>query len=143
MKCLSLHQPWATLIAIGAKRIETRGWSTSYRGPLAIHAAKFYSMQTAAFANSEPCASALREHGLSWEKLPRGAIIAVCNLVDCVVIRPGHEQVAEPEQSFGDFRAGRFMWLLADVCALPEPITFPGRQALFNVDLQLPPPGES
>lgn len=40
MKALSLWQPWATLIAIGAKQYETRGWSTPYRGPLIIHAAK-------------------------------------------------------------------------------------------------------
>jgi hypothetical protein len=40
MKVLSLTQPWATLAAIGAKKIETRSWSTAYRGPLAIHAAK-------------------------------------------------------------------------------------------------------
>ena len=40
MKALTITQPWATLIAIGAKRFETRGWSTPYRGPLAIHAGK-------------------------------------------------------------------------------------------------------
>lgn len=40
MKALSLHQPWASLVALGVKTIETRSWSTSYRGPLAIHAAK-------------------------------------------------------------------------------------------------------
>jgi hypothetical protein len=42
MKALTLTQPWATLVAIGAKTIETRSWPTSYRGPLAIHAAKGY-----------------------------------------------------------------------------------------------------
>jgi hypothetical protein len=26
MKALSLHQPWASLIALGVKRIETRSW---------------------------------------------------------------------------------------------------------------------
>ncbi len=40
MKAITLHQPWATLVAVGAKRIETRSWATSYRGPLAIHAAR-------------------------------------------------------------------------------------------------------
>lgn len=40
MKALTLWQPWASLIALGVKTIETRGWSTNYRGPLAIHAAK-------------------------------------------------------------------------------------------------------
>lgn len=39
MKALTLWQPWASLVALGAKRIETRSWSTTYRGPLAIHAA--------------------------------------------------------------------------------------------------------
>lgn len=39
-KALTLHQPWASLIALGVKTIETRSWSTKYRGPLAIHAGK-------------------------------------------------------------------------------------------------------
>lgn len=26
MKALTLHQPWASLIAVGAKKIETRDW---------------------------------------------------------------------------------------------------------------------
>jgi len=40
MKALTLWQPWASLVATGAKRIETRSCVTKYRGPLAIHAAK-------------------------------------------------------------------------------------------------------
>lgn len=39
MKALTLWQPWASLVALGVKTIETRSWSTGYRGPLAIHAA--------------------------------------------------------------------------------------------------------
>ena len=34
MKALTLHQPWASLMAWGVKTIETRGWATAYRGPL-------------------------------------------------------------------------------------------------------------
>ncbi len=40
MKALTLTQPYATLISIGAKKIETRSWYTTYRGRIAIHAAK-------------------------------------------------------------------------------------------------------
>ena len=40
MKTLTLLQPWAMLVALEAKRIETRSWGTWYRGPLAIHADK-------------------------------------------------------------------------------------------------------
>ena len=34
MKALSVHQPFAGLIASGEKTIETRRWPTSYRGDL-------------------------------------------------------------------------------------------------------------
>ena len=37
MKALTVRQPWASLIAVGAKRVETRSWPTAYRGPRAIH----------------------------------------------------------------------------------------------------------
>jgi len=40
VKAITIREPWATLVAIGAKQIETRSWPTSYRGPIAIHAAK-------------------------------------------------------------------------------------------------------
>lgn len=40
MKVITLIQPWATLIALGEKQIETRSWSTKYRGEIAIHAGK-------------------------------------------------------------------------------------------------------
>lgn len=39
-RCLSLWEPWGTLIARGDKTCETRSWSTSHRGPMAIATAK-------------------------------------------------------------------------------------------------------
>lgn len=38
MRALTIRQPWASLIATGAKTIETRPWRTDYRGPVLIHA---------------------------------------------------------------------------------------------------------
>lgn len=37
--CLTMHQPWASLLVYGIKRVEGRGWPTRYRGRLWIHAA--------------------------------------------------------------------------------------------------------
>ena len=39
MKAITIWQPWATLLPLGVKLYETRSWATSYRGPIAIHAA--------------------------------------------------------------------------------------------------------
>jgi hypothetical protein len=40
MKAITIWQPWASLLACGAKKYETRSWKTDYRGPIAIHVAK-------------------------------------------------------------------------------------------------------
>lgn len=38
MICLTMHQPWASLLVYGIKRAEGRGWNTDFRGRLWIHA---------------------------------------------------------------------------------------------------------
>lgn len=99
MRCITLTQPYATLIAIGAKKIETRSWSTSHRGLLAIHAAQglgpvggkrgykrlcftepFLSVLSLARQNRSDTFY-LVDYFMS---LPRGAIVATCTLIDCV-----------------------------------------------------------
>lgn len=42
MKAIGLHQPWAWLIRSGQKTIETRFWSTDYRGPVLICSTKVF-----------------------------------------------------------------------------------------------------
>lgn len=92
MKALTLTQPWATLVAIGAKKIETRSWSTIYRGLLAIHAARGFPAGCRELVNDpydidlcKPFVAALRPHGYtSSTQLPLGAIVAVCALIECV-----------------------------------------------------------
>ena len=36
--CMTMHQPWASLMVRGLKRAEGREWNTSFRGTLWIHA---------------------------------------------------------------------------------------------------------
>lgn len=150
MKVITLTQPWASLVAIGAKRIETRSWSTAYRGPLAIHAAKTPD-KTGAVVQA-PFFSTLKAAGLDPMNLPHGAIVAVCELRDCRIIGvelngiPTYaaddmitaEPVWEPERSFGDYRAGRFAWVLTDIRRLPEPIPAKGALGLWNWDGEVP-----
>src|SRR5581483_12013186 len=81
MKCISLYQPWATLVACGQKRYETRSWSTAYRGALAIHAAKKWSEELAALCQTPPYREALAACGFkSPHDLPRGVLLGVVTL---------------------------------------------------------------
>jgi hypothetical protein len=100
MKALTLTQPYVTLVAIGAKRIETRSWPTRYRGPLAIHAAT--SLRPIGgvaglrrFVRQEPFYAVLKRWGDRWGYgvigdpsyyLPFGKIVATCTLVACRAI---------------------------------------------------------
>lgn len=133
MKALTLWQPWATAIAIGAKRFETRSWRTSYRGPILIHAA--------ARAVDELEARELWNlAGLSWPPgyfFPRGAIVAAAQLVE---VHPTesllHRQpplVGPAERVLGDFTVGRQAWELRDVRRLREPVPCRGGQGIWEV----------
>ena len=135
MKCISLWQPWASLIAIGAKRIETRSWPISYRGPLLIHAAKKWDKELAHLCWREPFRSYLHPHGL-LERMPRGVIVCRCELHGCVQVSELARTIPdEPERSFGDYSEGRFAWLLRDAEPFEKPVPYRGMQGLFDVPI--------
>lgn len=134
MKALTLWQPWATLIALGEKQYETRDWPTSYRGPLAIHAAKKWNADIRAAAEDDDIAEALAAHGLLRGcELPLGAIVATCRLVECHRMDWSLiDSISDKEEAFGDWDPGRYAWELADVVALPQPIPAKGAQGLWE-----------
>lgn len=120
MRCITLWQPWASLVAIGAKTIETRSWGTSYRGPLAIHAGQAWDGTLVRLCKSEPFAEVLEAAGLcergprgGWRtSLPFGKVVAIAQLVDVVptgdVFTAGvwAGRDTPQERAFGDYADG-------------------------------------
>lgn len=118
MWALTLHQPWATLMALGVQRFETRDWRPWARPPfaLAIHAGKaetddglaLHDWITGDHMDPEATcglqvAAALEPYRRAcprWSDLPRGAVVAVCRCVWVhraeALVRP--EIYAEPTQ---------------------------------------------
>ena len=133
MKALTLTQPWATLVAIGDKKIETRSWNTNYRGPLAIHAAKGFPVTAKGLCYDAVFKECLQFAGYKdHQALPLGAVIAVCNLVEVKKIT-GYEKLPKgKEYIFGDYRLNRYMWCLENVVAFPEPILVKGALGLWE-----------
>jgi len=140
---LTLTQPWASLVAVGAKRIETRSWSTPYRGPLAIHAAKGLSSVGGAVGLHALVSRWPFSEKVYAEALPLGAIVATAVLRDIWTTERIAAELerrvalgsadAEFELGFGDYSSGRFGWILGDVEPLPEPIPCKGSLGLWNV----------
>lgn len=137
MKAITLTQPWATLVAIGAKRLETRSWRTSYRGPLAIHAAKGFGSREefVAMCRQPLFARALVAAGFQTPaSLPLGAVVATCQLVNVHRTEEIRDSLGEQERAFGGYDDGRFAWELEEVRALPVPIAARGAQQLWEWD---------
>ncbi|MBL8799963.1 MAG: ASCH domain-containing protein [Planctomycetia bacterium] len=136
MKCLSLMQPWATLVLLGAKRYETRDWQTEYRGALASHASRTFPEAARVLCAHEPFRSVLRAGGFNQPAdLGRGVLLGTVELIDC---RPAQEVLARlpagaAEAAFGDFRAGRWAWELARPGLFDHPTRYVGRLGLFDV----------
>ena len=124
MRCLTLTQPWATLVAVGAKKIETRGWKTAYRGPLAIHASSRFPASSRALCREQPFHDALRACGYRHpSELPTAVLLGLVELEECVAAQ---EVLAilprnHPERAFGDFRGRRWVFRLRNAMPLAAP----------------------
>jgi hypothetical protein len=143
MKAISLLQPWASLVVIGAKKIETRSWNTTYRGELLIHASKKFSDDLKEIASNTPFKEVLTEAGLLKIRrgfyftecefnLPTGAIIGQVNLN--LTTRFDGEEVwlTDREKAFGDVSPGRYGWLLTDPKKFTVPIPAKGSLGLWE-----------
>jgi hypothetical protein len=109
VKAISLKQPWANLIASGAKTIETRKWPTRYRGPLLICSSK-----------NPPIA-------------PAGMAICAVTVTDC---RP--MTVADAAAACCEVYDGAWAWDMENLVALGDEFRFSVRGSLGLYDVELP-----
>lgn len=153
MKALTLTQPWATLVAIGAKSVETRSWGTKHRGPLAIHAAKTLPVSWHPFrhpsfiAALEPLVDVNSLGVPNIDRLPIGCVLAVVKVIDVfsteellrMTMRVDGKRRHEPflgagEIAFGDYTPGRYGWVFGSVEKLKRPFPCRGGQRIWNLD---------
>jgi hypothetical protein len=154
MKCLSLWEPWATLLVAGEKKIETRSWP--WRGDLpavlAIHAAKRFTPEQRMLCEREPFHSALRRAGWYERPIPSGVVIGLVRLVECVgtalttlgrwpmsptdypppTLAGKYLETFPDERHFGDYSGGRYAWTCDRFGRFVEPYPCVGRQSVFE-----------
>jgi hypothetical protein len=145
---LSVWDPYATLLAIGAKVYETRSWAPpmSVIGKrIAIHAglsqeglrilAADQSLQRATWTAMH---AAGRDTAQCWHP---GCVLAVGTLgfqisTGSISATVG-SGVPPQEFQFGDWSPGRYAWKMMDMVALSRPIPLIGRQGLFTVPFDI------
>lgn len=144
MLVLSVMQPWATALVLGIKRLETRTWRTAHRGTLAIQAARRRMGDPVPHDLRERLVTAQRRlGGEAWPDLfPRGAILGVVDLLDCVKVEDLAPDEPDPvERQLGDYTPNRWVWRLARPRPLLLPLLVRGQQGVFQVSLPEPLPG--
>lgn len=122
MKALSVRQPYAELIACGAKPLEVRSWRTSYRGPLLI------------VASSSAWREDIKKFGLTTSDCPRGVAVCVVDLVDIFQARDqahrSHSALAS--DACCEFDADDYLWRLSRPRRIAQSIAIAGRLRLFD-----------
>ena len=137
LRVLTLHQPWASLMAWGLKLFETRPFSTKYRGQLLIHAAKFDCLDYWRLYDSPYFKMAARVIGLHGN-LPRGCILGVVTLVDVHPASMVAHQIGPSERAFGLYEPGRYAWQTDPQCTrrFKDPIAAKGMQGMPRLSNQ-------
>ena len=129
MKAISLWQPWASLIFTEQriKRHETRPWTTSYRGPLAIQAAQ----KLVTDLDDDLLELLAEEFGRDWARqLPRGRMLGTVRLADCRLTESIDPNTLD--RLCGNWTPGRYAWRLDEPRRFDDPPAVKGRQRLFE-----------
>lgn len=134
MKALTLTEPWATLMMLQAKRIETRSWKLpdSIIGQqVAIHSAKGYPGWAKDVRN---CRKAREILGTVEPELNRGKVLCVVKFTGCRFVEDVRRQISDTELCFGDYDDGRFAWFTEFVKRLDAPIPAIGHLGFWELE---------
>ncbi|NWH57393.1 TRIP4 protein, partial [Geococcyx californianus] len=99
--CLSMHQPWASLLVRGIKRVEGRTWYTPHRGRLWITAtAKRPSPQE--ISELEATYRMLLQKDVEFPSdYPSGCLLGCVDVIDCLSQEQFNEQYPDLSQESG------------------------------------------
>ncbi|WP_339060073.1 ASCH domain-containing protein [Tepidibacillus marianensis] len=134
MRALTVWQPWASLLATGNKKNETRSWNTNIRGPVAIHAAKKPIKEVIPLMDPEAVKLVNRLlYPALLGQLPTGCVVGTGNLVDCILITKEYiKTLSREEILLGDYTPGRYAWVFENFRLLSTPVPTKGDQGFWN-----------
>jgi len=146
MKALSLHQPWASLMAIGAKVNETRSRAWDYKGDVAIHAAKLFWKNgapdyaipalTQLWLHRHKFPGTHRDVEALYKSLPFGAVVCVVEKTGCISTNDDNGEdrsLTALEVKLGDYSANRFYYPTRNLRRLKVPVIVSGSQGVWEL----------
>jgi hypothetical protein len=139
VKALTVRQPWASLLVMGAKRIETRPWRLREPQRVLIHAGTAMPCRIGqrvtfgAWEVERDAAGLLLRGPIAWPyRLPMGALIGSVHVFETRPTASLECNPGESERALGDYSPGRFAWSTNGAQRLREPISIKGRLGLWT-----------
>ena len=129
MKAITLIQPWASLIMLQEKIIETRSWSTSFRGRIAIHAGKKIDKKVFEIPYYR---EVLSNYGITASNIITSAIICTCDIVDVRKSEDVRDHISAKELAFGNYENNRFCWMLENINKIDPVLNVKGMLGLWK-----------
>lgn len=136
--CLSMHQPWASLMVTGFKRFEGREWSTKYRGPLWIHS----TSQKCSQAEIDALEDKYRKHyaaiGEDCPPFPERYINScVIGRVDLVDVLPLQEYRDTVPDVLREDTVASYQFVIRNPMYLDLPLRMTGQPSIYKMDKTL------
>ncbi|CAK7341105.1 unnamed protein product [Dovyalis caffra] len=138
--CLTMHQPWASLLVYGIKRIEGRSWTAPIRGRLWIHAASKVPEEDTIKAMEDFYREIYAVNGITDiqfpEHYPVSKLLGCVEVVGCVRCEELASWEAVPE---GVRLEGQtdFCWLCEQPQKLLVPFDMRGYQGVYNLEKKI------
>ena len=138
MKAITLWQPYASLMAAGIKRNETRGRLTHYRGDLVICSAKRemncdewpQALKNVVYDNAEKLMVQIGQE----KTVGYGYALCIVEVCGCITSEEFvGNTLSMTEFVCGDYSPGRFAWQTRNLRRLKEPVPVKGAQGFFNL----------
>ncbi|KAK4755501.1 hypothetical protein SAY87_009258 [Trapa incisa] len=138
--CLTMHQPWASLLVHGIKRIEGRSWPAPIRGRLWIHAASKVPDEETIKAMEEFYREIYAVNGITNLKFPQH--YPVSRLIGCVEVVGclRREELAAWDKMPEGVRLEAltdFCWLCERPQRLIIPFEMRGYQGVYNLQKKI------
>lgn len=126
MKVITLKQPWASLVSNGYKLYEFRSWKLKYRGDIIIHAGK---------AVDKDAMEKVKDLNLDF---PSMKLLAIVSLDDCIELNDeiNKKICSENPLIYGNKNRTGYAWKLSNVRKITIDKTIPGKQGIWNYDLE-------
>ncbi|KAL6503506.1 hypothetical protein OROGR_025429 [Orobanche gracilis] len=138
--CLTMHQPWASLLVYGIKRIEGRSWPAPIRGRLWIHAAGKVPEPETIKAMEDFYREIYALNGVTDVKFPDhypvSRLLGCVNVVGCVTCEELVNWEAIPPSVRVEGQTP-FCWLCEQPQKLIVPFEMRGYQRVYNLERKI------